>query len=343
MRSFHLLAFAAAIAAVGTACGGDNNGSGPSNNAPTANFEPPVCTELSCTFTDTSTDPDNDLASRSWTFEGGTPATSTAATQVVTFAAVGISYTVTLTVTDDDGESDDFTREVTLSGAANQAPVADFTYECTSLACTFTDASTDDSGVASWAWTFGESASPSNSSTEQSPSHTYGSAATGTEVTVTLTVTDDEGATNSHAETFTVAAPATLTCGTTPDCSLAIETASTVTVTLVSSECQLAGNTFKVMIIPPGGGTPVEETLFTDGCNTPAGTTFQLQSGAVIAAGTEIKAQVISGGTMLEIPPAIQVTGDFANGWTLAYDDGAKAGPPPEPDFNDLIITIVAQ
>ncbi|MBA3553440.1 MAG: PKD domain-containing protein [Gemmatimonadales bacterium] len=338
MRSFHLLAFAAAIAAVGTACGGDDNGSGPSNNAPVANFEPPSCTELSCTFVDTSTDPDgeDDLASRSWTFEGGTPATSTAETQVVTFGAVGIAYTVTLTVTDDEGESDDFTREVTISGAANQAPVADFTFECTSLACTFADASVDSDGsVVAWSWTFGEPASPTNASSEQSPSHTYGTAATGTEVTVTLTVTDDEGATASTSETFTVAAPATLTCGTTPDCSLVLEARSTVTVTLQSEDCELSGNTFRIT-------APVEETLFTDGCNETPGTSFQLQGGAAFDAGSEIQAQVISGGTTLEIAPAIRVTGDFATGWTLEYDDGAKAGPPPEPDFNDLIIRIVA-
>jgi len=38
----------------------------------------------------------------------------------------------------------------------------------------------------------------------------------------------------------------------------------------------------------------VEETLFTDGCNTPDGTSFQLQSDATFVAGTTITAQVIS-------------------------------------------------
>ena len=61
--------------------------------------------------------------------------------------------------------------------------------------------------------------------------------------------------------------------------------ATHVTVTLVSSSCQLPGNTFKVTITTPGNA-PVEETLFTDGCNTAAGTAYQLQSNAVFAAGT---------------------------------------------------------
>jgi len=74
----------------------------------------------------------------------------------------------------------------------NEAPVASFTvtdpiYVDTEI--TFTDTSTDDSAVASWAWDFGDE----ETSTEQNPKHTY------TEVgdyTVTLTVTDDEDETS---------------------------------------------------------------------------------------------------------------------------------------------------
>jgi len=133
--------------------------------------------------------------------------------------------------------------------------------------------------------------------------------------------------------------PATLTCGSTPDCSLELAADAKVTVTLVSSDCELSGNTFKVTITPPGG-TPVEETLFTDGCHTPNGTSYQLQSDATFTTGTTIQAQVISGGTTLELPPAIRVTGTFPN-WTLEFDDGAQSEP-PEPDFNDLVISIIA-
>jgi hypothetical protein len=35
------------------------------------------------------------------------------------------------------------------------------------------------------------------------------------------------------------------------------------------------------------------------------------------------------------------VTGNFNDGWTVEFDDGGD-DTPPEPDFNDLILTIVA-
>lgn len=67
----------------------------------------------------------------------------------------------------------------------NQPPTASFTFSCTDLSCTFTDTSTDDSGVTSWSWAFGDGAT----STAQNPSHTY---AAGGTYTVTLTVDDGE-------------------------------------------------------------------------------------------------------------------------------------------------------
>ena len=38
--------------------------------------------------------------------------------------------------------------------------------------------------------------------------------------------------------------------------------------------------------------------------------------------------------------PQLRVTGNFANGWTLEFDDGFVG--PGEPDFNDLVITVKA-
>ena len=349
MRSFHrTVSFMAALSLVVAACGGDDNGGGPDNAAPTANFEPPACDQLSCQFTDGSSDSDGSIASRSWTFENGTPATSTDQNPTAVFSAAG-TYTVTLSVTDNEGATDDFEREVTVTGApGNQAPTAAFTPACTLTECTFTDGSTDADGtIASWAWDFGDPTSPDNTSTEQNPTHTY-SFTELTEVTVTLTVTDDATATASTTQTFNVNPPAGLECADgTPDCELGIEADAKVMVTLVSSDCELAGNTFKVLITPPGGGTPVEETLFTDGCNTPDGTSFLLQSDATFAAGTVITAQLVSGGNPddLALEPALRLTDSSAYpSWTLEFDDGL-IGPdvdPLEPDFNDLVITVVA-
>ena len=63
----------------------------------------------------------------------------------------------------------------------NQPPVAAFSVACVDLTCSFTDGSTDDVGVASWAWTFGDGAS----SAAQNPSHPYAGPGT---YSVTLTV-----------------------------------------------------------------------------------------------------------------------------------------------------------
>jgi PKD repeat protein len=329
----------AALSLVGAACGGDDDG-GPSNTPPTATFAAPTCDEptLTCTFTDASTDADGTVESREWTFENGDPAESSEVTQVVTFTSAG-PHTVTLTVTDNEGATDDVSQEVTIGTTpGNQPPTADFTVECSSVDCTFTNASADADGTFTSSWDFGDG---SPASTEADPVHTYDVNEL-TTFTVTLTVTDDDGDTDVATQDISVSPPATLTCGTTPDCSLDIEANARVTVTLVSSDCELSGNTFKVIITPPGGGTPVEETLFTDGCNTPDGTEYQLQSNAVFAAGTTIRAEVISGGAVLELPPAVRVTDDSAYPtWTIEFDDGAQSEP-PEPDFNDLIITVVA-
>jgi PKD repeat protein len=254
---------------------------------------------------------------------------------------------VTLTVTDAAGASHTSAAQaVTVSATpGNQAPTAAFTVECASLECTFTDGSTDADGtIASWAWDFGEPASPENTSTEQNPTHTYAFTEL-TEVTVTLTVTDDAGAETTTTQTFDVSPAAGLECEDgTPNCELPIENDAVVTWTLTSSDCELSGNTFRVTITPPGGPA-VEETLFTDGCNEPVGVPHELQNGGVIVAGTVITAQLISGGQTLELPPALRVAaGSAYPTWTLEFDDGA-IGPdtdPAEPDFNDLVLTITA-
>src|SRR6185295_14050237 len=66
---------------------------------PVASFSA-SCSERSCSFTDASTDQDGSIVSRSWTFGDGYSAT--VQNPVHTYGAAG-SYTVTLTVTDDNG------------------------------------------------------------------------------------------------------------------------------------------------------------------------------------------------------------------------------------------------
>jgi PKD repeat protein len=114
------------------------------------------------------------------------------------------SYTVVLTVTDDEGATGSISREVAVT-AANDSPTAAFGSSCNGLSCSFTDASTDSDGsVTGWSWDFGDG----GTSTARNPSRVYPAAGT---YLVTLTVTDDGGATGQRSGSVTVTAPPQIT------------------------------------------------------------------------------------------------------------------------------------
>ena len=82
----------------------------------------------------------------------------------------------------------------------DEPPAASFTHTCVDLSCDFVDTSTDDGGITSWAWYFGDgSASP-----VQSPSHVY---EVGGTYTVTLTVMDAGGLADTTWQQLTVTEP----------------------------------------------------------------------------------------------------------------------------------------
>ena len=101
----------AKLAAVSWAAGYAWATTPPVNAAPLASFTS-SCSNLTCTFTDTSTDPDGSIAARSWAFGDG--ATSTAQNPSRTYAAAG-TYTVQLAVTDNGGASASAAAGVTVS------------------------------------------------------------------------------------------------------------------------------------------------------------------------------------------------------------------------------------
>ncbi|PSG96978.1 peptidase S8/S53 subtilisin kexin sedolisin [Thermoplasmatales archaeon SW_10_69_26] len=91
---------------------------GDTNEPPQASFTAD-CTELNCTFdASNATDADGNLTSYDWDLGDGTTATG----EVVdhSYEAEG-TYTVTLTVTDDEGTQDDATTDVTVSGSTSGA------------------------------------------------------------------------------------------------------------------------------------------------------------------------------------------------------------------------------
>jgi PKD repeat protein len=160
------------------------------------------CDELSCQFSDASTDADGTVTGWLWAFGDGS--TSTERNPSHDYGESG-TYSVTLTVTDDQGSSDIVSNQVTATAAApaNASPRAEFTVSCAELTCTFTDQSTDSDGtIASWHWDFGDGAT----STQRSPSRRY---ATAGQYTVTLQVTDDEGATGTRSHPANPTAPPT--------------------------------------------------------------------------------------------------------------------------------------
>ena len=143
------------------------------NVAPTAGFTS-SCADLTCSFTDASSDSDGTIASRSWTFGDGT--TSTATNPQRTYAAAG-TYTVSLTVTDDDGATASTSGSVTVKAPPAPTPmwVGGLTSSTSSAKSSWTATVTilvrDDagplSGVAvSGSWTAGSGTSGCTTSTQ---------------------------------------------------------------------------------------------------------------------------------------------------------------------------------
>lgn len=128
-----------------------------------------------------------------WTFEGGTPATSTEENPSVVYAAPGV-YDVTLVATGPGGSST-FTQQNFITVLA--PPVGGFTFNQTQNSVAFTNTSTD---ATSYSWTFGDG----GTSVEQNPTYTY--TADGV-YTVVLAATNNCGTTFVEQTVTIVTAP----------------------------------------------------------------------------------------------------------------------------------------
>lgn len=174
---------------------------GPANPAwPDA---PPVsrftfsCSLLTCTFDGSTSTDDRGIVSYSWHLtQGASLASGPAPTLTHTFPTSGVWY-VTLTVTDGAGQIARSTHSMIVT-APDAPPVARFSASCAGLSCAFeSGASSDDVGIVSRAWTFGDGSGAGN---VVAPNHKYGAGGT---YVVTLTVTDTKGQTHSATESVT--------------------------------------------------------------------------------------------------------------------------------------------
>jgi len=350
MRSIRLLAGVTAVLTVGSACGGgDDGGNGPSENtAPVAAFNQ-VCTELTCVFTDASTDPDGTIAARSWSF--GDATTSTEPTPSHVYATAGVK-TVVLTVTDNDGATNAISKDITLTTTTpppppppvNTPPTASFNTSCDDLGnCTFTSTSTDvaPGTITAYAWNFGDGAT----STEQNPIHDYAAVAAPTDFTVTLTVTDNNAATDDASQVVRVSPPAVELCQTTGNmvtCTLDVAQRSTVKITITEVMCELTGNRLEVE-------QPRRQTVFGNLCVRSVGEESTVRDAAglplVFEAGVDLVLDFTQGTADPTDPPvgspAVRIEGSYPN-WTLRFDDGGNPGTSGEPDFSDVVFLVQA-
>ena len=148
-----------------------------------------------------SSDPDGSIVSYRWDFGDDAEAMGESPTHA--YASAG-SYTVTLTVTDDQGATATDTLTATV-GSLNEAPIAEAGPDREVAAGE--EVTLDGSGsadldgaITSYVWDFGDG----QSAVGATATHTWSDEGS---YTVTLTVTDDQGAEGSDTATITVTQP----------------------------------------------------------------------------------------------------------------------------------------
>lgn len=167
------------------------------SNPPIVNFEHSV-NELTVSFNNKSTDPDNDEISYLWNFGDGV--TSTEVNPVHTYKAKGI-YLVKLIAVDSNGKSASQSTRIQVSKKddpiTNHAPFAAFTVKVNGLTVSITDTSFDeDEDILSYSWEMGDGQTRHDS---KGFTYTYKKAGT---YTIKLVV--DDGVASSEPTTFDV-------------------------------------------------------------------------------------------------------------------------------------------
>jgi hypothetical protein len=158
-------------------------------------------------------------------------------------------------------------------------------------------------------------------------------------------VTDNQGAVAVATKTITVKPlpPAVQGCTTSDkivECVLDIPTRSSLVVTVLGVNCDLAGQKVNT---PP----PVAQDVFLNVCRTNVGDSAGIFAGNdegryLYDAGTQARIRFHQGTSTHALnPPGGRLEGTYPN-WTISLEDGDHPGAPGEPDFADLVLGIQA-
>ena len=249
-----------------------------------------LCSGSTVTFTNTSTD----ATSYSWSFPGGTPATSTDANPVVTYATAGV-YDVTLTATNAAGSD---VETVTGYITVNEAPASPGTISGTTTVCSGATGNVYSisavPGATSYTWTAPSGATITAGQGTTSATITMGSASGD----ITVTATNGCGTSSASTLAITVnnapAAPGTIS-GTTTVCSgatgnvysiTAVPGATSYTWTAPSGATITAGQGTTSATITMGSASGDITVTATNACGTSPNNTQAIIVNAIPASPT---------------------------------------------------------
>lgn len=299
--------------------------------APTASFTSapasPICTGQTVTYTSTST---GSPTSYSWSFPGGTPSTSTAASPNVTYAVAG-TYNVSLTATNAVGSN---TSTQTSYISVGAAPATPGTITGTASVCANTTGLTFSiaavSGATSYTWTVPTGATITSGQGTTSVTVDMGSTAGNVTVTATNTCGTSSAATFAVGINPVPATPGTIS-GAATVCSSstgntysisAVTGATSYTWTVPTGATITAGQGTNSITVSAGSTAGNITVTATNACGTSSAATFALGISTTPATPGTISGSAIacssSTGNVYSISP---VSG--ATSYTWAVPSGA--------------------